>query len=34
VETPHAQPAVLVGTVQVVYHMRDDLKRLEFSKSR
>jgi hypothetical protein len=26
VQTPRAQPAVLVGTVRVVYHLREDFK--------
>jgi hypothetical protein len=34
VQTPHVQPAVLVGTVRVVYHLREDFKGLEFSNSR
>jgi hypothetical protein len=34
VQTPHAQPAILVGTIRVVYHLREDFKRLEFSKNR
>jgi hypothetical protein len=33
VQTPRAQPAILVGTV-LVYHLREDFKGLEFSKSR
>jgi hypothetical protein len=32
VQTPCAQAAILVGTVRVVYHMREDFKILEFSK--
>jgi hypothetical protein len=32
VQTPCAQPAILEGTVRVVYHMREDFRRLEFSK--
>jgi hypothetical protein len=32
VQTPHAQAAILVGTVRVVYHLREDFKILEFSK--
>jgi hypothetical protein len=34
VQTPHAQPAVLIGTIRVVYHLREDFKPLEFSKDR
>jgi hypothetical protein len=32
VQTPCSQPVILVGTVQVVYHLREDFKRLEFSR--
>jgi hypothetical protein len=32
VQTPRVQPAVLVGTISVVYHLREDFKRLEFSR--
>jgi hypothetical protein len=32
VQTPRAQAAILVGTVRVVYHLREDFKILEFSK--
>jgi hypothetical protein len=34
VQTPRVQPVILVGTVRVVYHLGEDFKELEFSKSR
>jgi hypothetical protein len=33
-QTPHAQPTVLVGTIRLVYHLREDFRGLECSKSR
>jgi hypothetical protein len=34
VQAPCAQPAILVGTIQVVYPLREYFKRLEFPKNR
>jgi hypothetical protein len=34
VQAPRAQPTAVVGTVRVIYHLREDFKGLDFSKSR